>query len=282
MKRILVALCVVGCAGAWGQQVTDRRSAEIRGGGGEGKCTIEVEVDDVAEVEIIGPNAVIRTINGAPASFRRFQCNQSMPNRPAGFRFKGIDGRGRQELIRSADNGGRAIIRIEDSKGGREGYTFDIFWSGSGGGFGGGFGGGNGGGIFGGNNNGGNGNGGGWNNSGGGWNNGWGNGGGWNNSGNFNFEGGNRGSGRYRDQNGNMRRLDRVRVNISRSGDVVVECQGERGRMEFSGPVDRRQGRRIFSNVRNSEMTGLMEIEMGSGNTVSRITIRDIDLSWSN
>ncbi len=278
MKRILVALCVVGCTSAWGQQVTDRRSAEIRGGGGEGKCTIEVEVDDVAEIEINGSNAIIRTINGSPASFRRFQCNQAMPNRPAGFRFKGIDGRGRQDMIRSAEDGGRAIIRIEDSKGGREGYTFDIFWSGSGGGFGRG----NGGGIFGGNNRGGNGNGGGWNNSGGGWNNGWGNGGGWNNSGDFNFEGGNRGSGTYRDRNGDRRRLDRVRVTVSRSGDLRVEFQGERGRMEFSGPVDRRQGRRIFSNVRNSEMTGLMEIEMGSGNAVSRITIRDIDLSWSN
>ena len=62
----------------------------------------------------------------------------------------------------------------------------------------------------------------------------------------------------------------------------MVEFQGERGRVEFSGPVDRRQGRRIFANIRNSEMTGLMEIEMSSQNTVNRITIRDIDLSWSN
>ncbi len=277
MKKLLAALFAIGLSSIWGQRVSDRRSAEIRGGGGEGKCTIEVEVDDVAEIEINGPNAMIRTINGAPASFRRFQCNQEMPNRPAQFRFKGIDGRGRQELVNSPENGGRAIIRIEDSKGGSEGYTFDIFWRGSGGGFGGGSGSG---GIFGGNNGGGYNNGGANSNRGG-----YINGGSndvWNNNGSFNFEGGNRGSGTYRDRNGSMRRLDRVRVTINRSGELLVEFQGERGRLEFSGPVDRRQGRRIFSNVRNSEMTGLMEIETGSGNTVSRITIRDIDLSWSN
>jgi hypothetical protein len=270
MKTNSIALALIGTCGLWAQQITDRRSAEIRGGGGEGKCTIEVEVDDVAEVEINGPNAIIRTINGSPASFRRFVCNQSMPNRTSGFRFKGIDGRGRQNLIRSADDG-RAIIRIEDSKGGREGYTFDIFWNGSGGGFGGG----NSGSVF------GNGNG---NNNGGGWNNGstgWGNGGGWNNN-SFNFEGGRRGSGSYRDRNGDMRRLDQARVVISNSGNLEVVFQTDRGRFDFSGRVERRQGRRIFAPVSGNGMSGNVEIEMGSNNKVNRIYLREIDLNWSN
>jgi hypothetical protein len=39
-----------------------------------------------------------------------------------------VDGRGRQQLVRSPDNGGVAIVQIEDKDGGAEGYTFDITW----------------------------------------------------------------------------------------------------------------------------------------------------------
>ena len=49
---------------------------------------------------------------------------------PRGFRFAGVDGRGRQELVRDPRNGGAAVVRIEDSQGGSEGYTFDLFWGG--------------------------------------------------------------------------------------------------------------------------------------------------------
>ncbi|MCX6596687.1 MAG: hypothetical protein NTV70_10005 [Acidobacteria bacterium] len=273
-------MLALSLSSVWSQRVTDRRSAEIRGGGGEGKCTIEVEVDDVAEVEIVGPNAAIRTLNGSPATFRRFQCNQQMPNRPEQFRFKGIDGRGRQELVRSADDGGRAIIRIEDSKGGREGYTFDIFWRG-GSGYGGGGGprdgGPRGGGYERGNRGG----------SRGGyedddWNDGWGNGNGWTNNGGFSFEGGRRDSGSYRDRNGDRRRLDAARVFIENSGAVTVSFSSDSGRVEFAGRVERRQGRRIFAQVRGGGMFGLMEIEMSSRANVSRISLSAVGLNWSN
>jgi hypothetical protein len=53
-----------------------------------------------------------------------------MPMNPAEFRFNGIDGRGRQTLMREPGRGGPAVIRIEDPKGGREGYTFDVEWLG--------------------------------------------------------------------------------------------------------------------------------------------------------
>jgi hypothetical protein len=130
MRGKILILFAAGAAAVWGQRITDRRTATIRGGGGDGKCTIEVVVDGVAQVEIRGNDAAIRTISGAPASFRRFECNQEMPNRPYNFRFQGVDGRGRQDLVNSPENSGQAVIRIEDSKGGSEGYTFDIFWNG--------------------------------------------------------------------------------------------------------------------------------------------------------
>ncbi len=117
------------------------RRADIRGGGGHGKCTIEVVVDGAAEVEIRGENAVLRTLHGTPAFWRRFVCNEPMPLRPADFRFRGIDGRGRQDLVRDPSRGGVAVVRIEDPRGGQEGYTFDLEWNGgSGPGGGGGFG----------------------------------------------------------------------------------------------------------------------------------------------
>lgn len=105
--------------------------ANIGGGGGDGKCTFEVEVDDVAEVEIRGDQGYLRTISGSPARWRRLDCNQALPSSPKDFQFKGIDGRGRQDLVRDpGSNRGTAVIRIEDPKGGREGYTGDILWRG--------------------------------------------------------------------------------------------------------------------------------------------------------
>ena len=106
----------------------------MRGGGGnQGKCTIEVVVDGAAEVEIRGDSAFLRTSAGQPAQWRRFECSAPMPANPPGFRFSGVDGRGRQELIRDPRNGGPAVVRIEDPQGGSEGYTFDVTWDDRGG-----------------------------------------------------------------------------------------------------------------------------------------------------
>lgn len=115
----------------WDSPVATIRAA-IRGGGGDrGKCTAEVEVDGVAEVGIRGDTGEIRTISGQPASWRRLECTGQLPANPGEFRFRGIDGRGRQELAADPrNNRGLAVVRIEDPQGGREGYTFDLEWRG--------------------------------------------------------------------------------------------------------------------------------------------------------
>jgi hypothetical protein len=106
-----------------------RFRANIRGG--ENKCTFEVRVDGIAEVEIHDDYGVLNTIQGAPAQWVRLDCGNRFPNNPNDFRFKGVDGRGSQTLVRDPrGSGGVAVIRIEDPKGGTEGYTGDIFWSG--------------------------------------------------------------------------------------------------------------------------------------------------------
>jgi hypothetical protein len=114
-------------------QRADTYRAQIRGGGGDrGKCTIEVEVDGVAEIEIRGDQGSMRTLSGNPSSWRRMECNQPLPSNPYDFRFSGVDGRGRQTLLRDpSNNRGVAVVRIEDPQGGREGYTFDIEWRGT-------------------------------------------------------------------------------------------------------------------------------------------------------
>ena len=117
-----------GGFGGGGRDRGEQRQADIRGGGGNGKCTVEVEVDGVAEIEVRGDVAFLRTISGERATFRRFQCNTPMPDAPFDFKFSGIDGRGRQRLVRSPGRGGPAVVRIEDQDRGREAYTFDLEW----------------------------------------------------------------------------------------------------------------------------------------------------------
>ena len=106
--------------------------ATVRGSGDSGKCTIEVRVDDVAEVEVRGTTGYLRTLAGQPAEWKRFVCNAPFPTGGMQeFKFKGIDGRGRVDLRRDPrDNRGVAVIYIVDNKGGAEGYTFDLEWKG--------------------------------------------------------------------------------------------------------------------------------------------------------
>ena len=109
-----------------------QRRAVVTGGGnsGGGKCTIEVVVDGVAEVEVRGDNATLRNVSGQPPQWRRFECTGVMPANPPNFRFAGVDGRGRQELVSDPRNGGIVVVRVEDHDGGAEGYTFDLIWGG--------------------------------------------------------------------------------------------------------------------------------------------------------
>jgi len=126
---IAVATLAATCGIISGQNY--ERRATIRGGSPDrGKCTIEVVVDGAVEVEVRGDNAVMRNLSGRPPQWRRFECTGPLPANPANFRFTGVDGRGRQTLVRDPHNGGVAVVRIEDPENGSEGYTFDLTWSG--------------------------------------------------------------------------------------------------------------------------------------------------------
>ena len=121
-----VLIGILGFAALSPAQTLQRRATMVNNH--DAKCTIEVVVDGAAEVEIRGDSATLRNLQGQPPQWRRFECGQIMPANPAGFRFQGIDGRGRQQLVQEPGNGRPAVIRIDDNGGGQEGYTFDIMW----------------------------------------------------------------------------------------------------------------------------------------------------------
>jgi hypothetical protein len=127
--KFLTVTTLVTTSGIMSGQGFERR-ATMRGGSQDrGKCTIEVVVDGAADVEVRGDSAVLRNLSGQPPQWRRFECTGPLPVNPANFRFSGVDGRGRQTLVRDPRNGGVAVVRIEDKDNGSEGYTFDLTWS---------------------------------------------------------------------------------------------------------------------------------------------------------
>ncbi len=104
-------------------------------GGAIGKCTIQMSVDDGAEVEVTGDTGLLRTISGQTATWRRFQCSTGLPRNPGDFRFIKVRGRGSAQLIGDPrSNEGRAVVHIADPKGGRDNYIFELQWRGLGGG----------------------------------------------------------------------------------------------------------------------------------------------------
>jgi Protein of unknown function (DUF3011) len=136
-KKCLVYLGLVSLVGPLWAQDTMRAVLKGNGNGDSGKCTIEVNVDAVAEVEVSGDRARIHTLAGEPAQLRRFECSSIIPRNPNNFKFTGIDGRGQVTMVRDPrQTGGTAVIHIEDPKGGREGYTFDLEWQGGSGDYG--------------------------------------------------------------------------------------------------------------------------------------------------
>lgn len=130
--RWIMTAAIFAAGGAAALAQSFERQATLTGNrnNSEGKCTIEVVVDGAADVEVRGDTAILRTLSGQAAQWRRFQCNAPLPANPVEFRFKGIDGRGHQELIEDPRRGGAAVVRLEDPANGQEGYTFDLIWKG--------------------------------------------------------------------------------------------------------------------------------------------------------
>ena len=132
MKRwTVLAAAFTALTSSAGAQQYQRRATIVGGGDPEhGKCTIQVVIDDVAEIEIRGDQGTLRNLSGQPAEWRLFECTSAIPPTATNFEFEGVDDRGSQELARDPSRGGAAVIRIDDPEGGSEGYIFDVTWDG--------------------------------------------------------------------------------------------------------------------------------------------------------
>jgi hypothetical protein len=130
-KYFLVMVAAAAVLGTLSAQDIQRRASIVREwpGGGEG-CTVDVVVDGAAEIEIRGDSAILRNLSGQMPQFRQFECTRPMPPNAPGFRFQEIDGRGRQELVRTPRDGGPVVVRIDDPQSGAGEYRFEIMWVG--------------------------------------------------------------------------------------------------------------------------------------------------------
>jgi len=125
-------VAIFAAVGVMNGQVLQRR-ATVTGNGSvdHGQCRVEVLVDGAAEVEIRGVNATLRNLSGQPPQWRRFDCSGAVPANPPNLRYIGVDGRGRQELVRTPQYGGATVVRIQDPAGSSDVYAFDLIWGGN-------------------------------------------------------------------------------------------------------------------------------------------------------
>lgn len=266
------------------QEIQPRRTRDYDERRSEGYCAIRVYVDDVVIIHTRGGRVAFETVRGQRARDVGTECSQPLPNGTAlsDFRFRGIDGRGRVELLEEPDRQNRwtAIVRIEDTKGGGQEHHFRLTWRnlrpGSGGDDWGGWGGG------------GNTSNRGTNPPGGGWGSGgregrdarWrgqNSGGGWG-SGSQNVQEvrtTERGRGTFELRNGRSSRLDEVKVEVRRDGEAFVEFRGG-DNPSFRGRVTEVRGEEMTIRLERmgwEDAEGEARVSMRSGR-VERVDIR--------
>jgi hypothetical protein len=128
---MLAAGVPVAAQGDW-QEVRPKRTRDYDDRKSEGYCAIRVWVDDLVIIHTRGDRVAFETVRGQRARDAGTECSQPLPgaNAISDFRFRGIDGRGRVELLEEPDRRNRftAIVRIEDSKGGGQEHHFRLTW----------------------------------------------------------------------------------------------------------------------------------------------------------
>lgn len=142
MKQFLTLGFLTVAAAAWlpAQRGMVNITPRITGGDSvNGKCIIRIMVDDTVNVRIGNGQIRVETLAGQPSRDDGTECSSVLRNgrNLSDFRFRGIDGRGEVRLQSDPRNDprGEAVVYIRDSKGGDEGYTFEVSWSGDNGQF---------------------------------------------------------------------------------------------------------------------------------------------------
>ncbi|MCL4794154.1 MAG: hypothetical protein KJZ84_06310 [Bryobacteraceae bacterium] len=117
--------------GDW-QEIQPKRTRDYDDRKSEGYCAIRVWVDDLVIIHTRGNRVAFETVRGQRAKDAGTECSQPLPGADAisDFRFRGIDGRGRVELLEEPDRRNRftAIVRIEDPRSGGQEHHFRLTW----------------------------------------------------------------------------------------------------------------------------------------------------------
>lgn len=137
MTRVFVVgfAMVFGAGLASAQRSVVGITPRITGGDStSGRCIVRIMVDDVVNVRIGNGRILVQTLQGRDSRDDGSECSSLLQNgrNLSDFRFRGIDGRGEVRLQSDPrqDPRGEAVIFIRDSKGGDEGYTFEVSWQG--------------------------------------------------------------------------------------------------------------------------------------------------------
>lgn len=131
----LSLLTVLGSGLSSAQRNAVGITPRITGGdSASGRCIVRIMVDDVVNVRIGNGRILVQTLQGRDSRDDGSECSSLLQNgrNLSDFRFRGIDGRGEVRLQSDPrqDPRGEAVIYIRDSKGGDEGYTFEVTWQG--------------------------------------------------------------------------------------------------------------------------------------------------------
>ncbi len=132
---VLALATVLGSGPALAQRNAVGITPRITGGdSANGRCIVRIMVDDVVNVRIGNGRILVQTLQGRDSRDDGSECSSMLQNgrNLSDFRFRGIDGRGEVRLQSDPrqDPRGEAVIYIRDSKGGDEGYTFEVSWQG--------------------------------------------------------------------------------------------------------------------------------------------------------
>jgi hypothetical protein len=133
----LLAVAALPVAAADWDEIRPKRTGDYDERRSSGYCNVRLRVDDEVVVHLRAERIAFETLRGRRAVDEATECSQPMPvgGALANFRFRGVDGRGNVELIEQpgAGNNYTARVRVSDTKGGDQGYTFRVEWENRGG-----------------------------------------------------------------------------------------------------------------------------------------------------
>jgi hypothetical protein len=113
-----------------GSPIFARPSSIQRSGNGIASFRWEGEVDGTSFVRIRGRQVQSRSESGLPIQNQQFDFTDPLPGTPVQVVLAEVQGRGRVNLVQQPrpENNFTAVVRIDDSKGGKSPYSFILRW----------------------------------------------------------------------------------------------------------------------------------------------------------